>query len=181
MRHVTQAAALAGDALRDGLRDQPHSATDRLLALATQVGATAALVLLLARTDEKKQVLAAVCAASYLSTLLAYATRLTEERAAWRVACPAGAPAAARLCQPRHRRLDRGLLDQPTVAARQGVGDRNATGGVAGAVAAVNCCSPPAPIRLLRLCPTPVSRMPLHCLTSRATSALTVACSSRRH
>ena len=64
---------LAGDALRDGLRDQPHSAADRLLALATQVTATAALVLLLARTDEKKQVLASVCVASYLSTLLAYA------------------------------------------------------------------------------------------------------------
>ena len=64
---------LAGDALRDGLRDQPHSMTDRLLALGTQVGATAVLVLLLARTDEKKQVLAAVFAGSLLAALLAYA------------------------------------------------------------------------------------------------------------
>lgn len=63
---------LTGDALRDGLKDQPHSMTDRLLALGTQAGATAVLVLLLARTDEKKQVLAAVCAASFLATLLAY-------------------------------------------------------------------------------------------------------------
>lgn len=64
---------LTGDALRDGLKDQPHSTTDRLLALGTQAGATAILVLLLARTDEKKQVLAAVCVASFLATLLAYA------------------------------------------------------------------------------------------------------------
>jgi hypothetical protein len=64
---------LAGDALRDGLRDQPHSLTDRFLAVATQAGATAVLVLLLARTDEKKQVLSAVAVASLLATLLAYA------------------------------------------------------------------------------------------------------------
>jgi hypothetical protein len=63
---------LRADALRDGLKDQPHALGDRVLALATHVGTTALLVLLLARTDDKKQVLASVALASFLATLLAY-------------------------------------------------------------------------------------------------------------
>lgn len=64
---------LAGDAARDGLRDQPHAIGERLVALLTQGGVMAVLVLLIARTDEKKQVLAAVGIASFVATLLAYA------------------------------------------------------------------------------------------------------------
>lgn len=63
---------ILGDADRDGLADQQHSAGDRLTALGAQVAATAVLVVLLARTDDKKQVLAAVGVASFLGTLLAY-------------------------------------------------------------------------------------------------------------
>ena len=64
---------LAGDALRDGLVDQPHATGERVFALLVQSAVTAALVLLLAQTDEKKQVLAAVCIASFCATLVAYA------------------------------------------------------------------------------------------------------------
>jgi hypothetical protein len=69
---------LQGDALRDGLLDRPHSLTDHLLALGTQAGSMAVMVMLLARTDDKKQVLAAVCVASLLATLLAYAVSPTR-------------------------------------------------------------------------------------------------------
>ena len=64
---------LTGDALRDGLRDQPHAPGERVFALLVQAGVMAVLVLLLARTDEKKQVLAAVAIASFCATLVAYA------------------------------------------------------------------------------------------------------------
>ena len=64
---------LVGDALRDGLQDQPHAPGERLVALLVQVVTMAVLVLLLARTDEKKQVLAAVAVASFAATLVAYA------------------------------------------------------------------------------------------------------------
>ena len=64
---------LAGDAVRDGLADQPHAPGERLFALLVQAAVTGVLVLLLARTDEKKQVLAAVAIASFCSTLVAYA------------------------------------------------------------------------------------------------------------
>jgi hypothetical protein len=64
---------LLGDEMRDGLKDRPHSLGDRASALAAQAGATAFLIVLLARTDDKKQVMAAVCLASFLATLLAYA------------------------------------------------------------------------------------------------------------
>jgi hypothetical protein len=64
---------LLGDELRDGLKDRPHSLAERASAFAAQAGATAFLIVLLARTDEKKQVLAAVGLASFLATLLAYA------------------------------------------------------------------------------------------------------------
>lgn len=64
---------LAGDALRDGLADQPHAPGERLFALLVQAGVMAALVLLLVRTDEKKQVLAALGIASFCATLVAYA------------------------------------------------------------------------------------------------------------
>lgn len=63
---------LLGDALRDGLQDQPHPTGDRMLALTTQAGTMAVLVLFLARTDDKKQVLAAVALGSFLATLVAY-------------------------------------------------------------------------------------------------------------
>src|SRR5581483_6259143 len=49
---------LEGDALRDGLLDRPHSLTDHVLALGTQAASMAVMVMLLARTDDKKQVLA---------------------------------------------------------------------------------------------------------------------------
>ena len=65
---------LAGDALRDGLADQPHAPAERVIALLTQVAVTGVLVMLLARSDEKKQVLAAVAVASFCGTLVAYAT-----------------------------------------------------------------------------------------------------------
>lgn len=64
---------LEGDASRDGLADQPHAPRERVFALLVQTVVTAALVLLLARTDEKKQVLAAVGIASFCATLVAYA------------------------------------------------------------------------------------------------------------
>ena len=64
---------LLGDACRDGLQDQPHATGDRILALATQAGATAVVVLLLVRVDDKKQVLASVSIASFVGTLMAYA------------------------------------------------------------------------------------------------------------
>ena len=64
---------LLGDEMRDGLKDQPHAPGERVFALLVQAGVTAALVLLLARTDEKKQVLAAVGVASFCATLVAYA------------------------------------------------------------------------------------------------------------
>jgi len=64
---------LLGDALRDGLRDQPHAPGERVFAALVQAVVMAALVLLLARTDEKKQVLAAVTIASFAATLVAYA------------------------------------------------------------------------------------------------------------
>jgi len=64
---------LLGDALRDGLKDQPHPTGERVLALATQAGATAVVVLLLVRVDDKKQVLASVSIASFVGTLMAYA------------------------------------------------------------------------------------------------------------
>jgi hypothetical protein len=63
---------LAGDEIKDGLKDQPHSLADRATALALQAAGTAMLVILLARTDDKKQVLSAVAVASLLSSLLAY-------------------------------------------------------------------------------------------------------------
>lgn len=64
---------LLGDALRDGLRDQPHAPGERVFATLVQAAVTAVLVLVLARTDEKKQVLAAVGVASFAATLVAYA------------------------------------------------------------------------------------------------------------
>jgi hypothetical protein len=63
----------AGDALRDGLQDQPHAPGERVFALVAQAASMAVLVLLLARTDETKQVLAAVAVASFAATLIAYA------------------------------------------------------------------------------------------------------------
>ena len=64
---------LVGDALRDGLRDQPHAPGERVFATLVQAAVMAVLVLLLARTDGKKQVLAAVAVASFAATLVAYA------------------------------------------------------------------------------------------------------------
>jgi hypothetical protein len=64
---------LLGDALRDGLRDQPHAPGERAFATLVQAAVMAVLVLLLARTDDKKQVLAAVAIASFSATLVAYA------------------------------------------------------------------------------------------------------------
>ena len=64
---------LAGDSARDGLADQPHAPAERIAALLVQVVVTGAVVLLLARTDEKKQVLAGVAVASFCATLVAYA------------------------------------------------------------------------------------------------------------
>lgn len=64
---------LAGDAARDGLRDQPHALGERLVAVLTQAGVMAVIMLVIARTDEKKQVLAAVWIASFVATLVAYA------------------------------------------------------------------------------------------------------------
>ena len=63
---------LAGDALRDGLKDQRYTVGEGAFAMLTQAAVTSVLVLLLARTDEKKQVLAAVGFASFFATLLAY-------------------------------------------------------------------------------------------------------------
>ena len=63
---------LLADELRDGVKDQGHALGDKLLALATQVGTMAVIVAVLARTDSKKQVLAAVALGSFLATLLAY-------------------------------------------------------------------------------------------------------------
>jgi len=64
---------LRGDALRDGLRDQPHDIGERVYALLVQAAVMSVLVMLLARTDDKKQVLAAVAVASFAATLMSYA------------------------------------------------------------------------------------------------------------
>jgi hypothetical protein len=64
---------LSGDALRDGLRDQPHEPGERIHALLVQAAVMSVIVLLLARTDDKKQVLAAVGVASFAATLMSYA------------------------------------------------------------------------------------------------------------
>ena len=63
---------LEGDALRDGLADREHSLGERVTAAAIQVVTMALLLLLLARVDDKKQVLIAVGLSSFLATLLAY-------------------------------------------------------------------------------------------------------------
>jgi hypothetical protein len=127
---------LLGDEMRDGLKDRPHSFGDRASAMAAQAGATAFLIVLLARTDDKKQVLAAVC------LLLGRATRRRrcwlrggvpdvefdrprglEERPGWRIPRAAGAPPAAGLRKPRHRRRIGRVLDEPAVAAGQRAGE----------------------------------------------------------
>jgi hypothetical protein len=64
---------LSGDALRDGLRDEPHDLGERIYALLVQAAVMSVIVLLLARTDDKKQVLAAVGVASFGATLMSYA------------------------------------------------------------------------------------------------------------
>jgi hypothetical protein len=63
----------SGDALRDGLRDQSHEVSERVYALLMQVAVMSVIVMLLARTDDKKQVLAAVTVASFAATLMSYA------------------------------------------------------------------------------------------------------------
>jgi hypothetical protein len=68
-----RAGHLRGDALRDGLRDQPHEIGERVYALLVQAAVMSVIVLLLARTDDKKQVLAAVTVASFAATLMSYA------------------------------------------------------------------------------------------------------------
>ena len=64
---------LLGDALRDGLEDQPHLPGERVSAAGMQAAAMAVGMLLLARTDDQKQALAAVFVSSFLATLVAYA------------------------------------------------------------------------------------------------------------
>jgi hypothetical protein len=69
---VHRRGGLERDALRDGLEDQEHTHAERAIAAATQVGTMALVMLLLAREDDKKQVLCAVFVSSFLATLLAY-------------------------------------------------------------------------------------------------------------
>ena len=69
---LQRGGTLAGDALRDGLADQEHTHGERLSALALQTATTAALMMFFARSDDKKQVLAAIWVSSFVATLLAY-------------------------------------------------------------------------------------------------------------
>lgn len=63
---------LTSDVTRDGLHPEDDKPGHHILATLTQAVTTAILVLLLAQTDEKAQVIAAVGVASMLGTLAAY-------------------------------------------------------------------------------------------------------------
>lgn len=64
---------LQGDMSRDGIADAQTTFADKLFAAATQAVVTGIIVMLIARTDEKKQVLAAVGTASFAGAMAAYA------------------------------------------------------------------------------------------------------------
>ncbi len=64
---------LLGDVSRDGIADAQTTLGDKMFAAATQAVVTGIVVTLLARTDEKKQVLAAVGIASLVGAMAAYA------------------------------------------------------------------------------------------------------------
>ena len=63
---------LQGDATRDGLREQAITRSDQLYALAIHTAVTLALLLLLLRTDDKKQVFAAMAIAGFAGAMAAY-------------------------------------------------------------------------------------------------------------
>lgn len=64
---------LLGDVSRDGLQDIVTTPRDKIFALATQSIVMAVVVLLVAQTDEKKQVLAAVGIGAVAGSMIAYA------------------------------------------------------------------------------------------------------------